>query len=359
MITHITCQHGLSGIGRYGFELTNRLHEEGIVDYWYKPFKHGHPDSYLHKHDWIKPYSYKSFRNWHPYVLPHFIRFGVKKTSDFAHAHWFLSGLGAIKKGYKKIVVTMHDVSLLHQSEQSGAYEAYYAKALETFKSRDIPIITVSETARKDAINYARYPDELVTAIPNGIDFQQFSPGIRQANDRFRIVYSGGLGKRKNLDLLLRAFQQVEKRFGSVELLVAGAHPERTEYPTLTEELGIKNVRFTGYLPDENMADFYRSGDLMVFPSLYEGFGFSPLEAMACGTPVLTATGGALQEISAPGAQTFEYSVDDLVEKISALIESEEKRNALASKGLAWVQQYSWGETVRKTRNVYKTLNMV
>lgn len=358
MITHITCQHALSGIGRYGYELTNQLHHSGDLSAWYKPYKEGHPDSYLHKNKWIKGYRYKSFRQLHPFLLPWFIRFGVPVKTTQAHAHWFLSGLGAIKAGFKQIMITMHDVSLLHEHEQSGRFEHYYAKSIQLFKEKEIPIICVSEQARKDAIHYASYPEELVFAIPNGIDHSQFNRGeieTKKTNEVFTIVYSGGLGKRKNLDLLLKAFQLIENRYHeSVLLKIAGAHPERTPYPKMANDLGLNQILFTGFVPEEEMANFYRNADLFVYPSLYEGFGFAPLEAMACGTPVLSAKGGALEEISGGGAELFEYQLDDIVDKITALIESTEKRNQLISKGLIWAKNYDWEKTALKTKEVYQ-----
>jgi glycosyltransferase involved in cell wall biosynthesis len=354
-ITHITCQHALSGIGRYGFELAKQLHESGDLQAWYKPYKKGHPDSYLHEYEWIKGYQYKSFRDLHPYLLPWFIKFGVPIQTKTAHAHWFLSGLGAIKAGFKHIVITMHDVSLLHESEQSGSYEQYYANSIQLFKKKRIPIICVSEQARKDAIYYANYPEELVFAIPNGIEHEQFFVGNnpKAEKDTFRIIYSGGLGKRKNVDLLLKAYAQIETKYDFVELVLAGAHPERTPYPKMVSDLNVKNVRFTGFIPDNQMADFYRNGDLFIYPSLYEGFGFAPLEAMACGTPVLSAKGGSLSEISGGGAELFEYEVEDLVFKIETLISNAEKRFQLRVKGLNWVKQYSWNKTAHLTKELY------
>ncbi len=358
MITHITCQHALSGIGRYGFELSKQLHESRDLYAWYKPYKKNHPDSYLHEHDWIKGYSYKSFRSYHAKLLPYFIKFGVPKKTKLAHAHWFLSGLGAVKIGFDQIIITMHDVSLLHESEQSGPFEAYYASAIETFKKRKIPIICVSEQAKKDAIKYANYPENLVFAIPNGMEHDQFNLGNRAlfSRERFRIIYSGGLGKRKNLDLLVKAYQKLYQRYPDIELVIAGAHPERTPYPKLVADLNLKNVRFTGFIPDEFMADFYRDADLFVFPSLYEGFGFAPLEAMACGTPVLCANGGSLSEISGGGSELFDYDVEDLFTKMETLLLDAEKRNLLSQKGLDWVKRYSWNKTAHLTKDVYKKL---
>ena len=104
------------------------------------------------------------------------------------------------------------------------------------------------------------------------------------------------------------------------------------------------------------MADFYRSGHLMVFPSQYEGFGLAPLESMASGTPVLCAKGGALQETSGDGAQYFEYDVEDLARQILQLIDDTDSRQELTQKGLMQAKKYTWDKTVEQTRTLYREI---
>jgi glycosyltransferase involved in cell wall biosynthesis len=169
-------------------------------------------------------------------------------------------------------------------------------------------------------------------------------------------VYSGGLGKRKNVGLLLKAFKILESAGENVELIISGAHPDRTVYPSLAGEMGLKNIHFTGYIDDRCMADFYRSGHLMVFPSEYEGFGLAPLESMASGTPVLSAKGGALQETSGDGAMYFEYDAADLAAKILKLKEDEALRNELTLKGLKRASTFTWEKTVAQTEALYRMI---
>lgn len=360
-IVHVTGQHALSGIGRYGYELTAALREMYPDLRWYKPYKKDHPDAYLHNESWIKGYNYKSFRNLHAYVLPYFIRWALRSSkADYLHAHWFLSGLGAVKSRVTdRVMVTMHDVSLLHISEQNEQYTNYYKKVIALFKSRKIPIITVSEQARKDAIYYADYPEELVFAVHNGINHEQFFSAKRPTSterDRLKLIYAGGLGKRKNVDMLLRVFKRIEKQYSHVDLSIIGAHPERTGLPELAQKLSIQNISFPGFLPDEQMADFYRSADLLVFPSSYEGFGFTPLEAMACGTPVVCANGGALSETAGGGALMSDLNDDDLESKIKQMIDSEELRKQYAQKGIQWAQKFTWEKAAQKQNSIYREI---
>ncbi|WP_109621643.1 glycosyltransferase family 4 protein [Sediminitomix flava] len=354
-VTMVSCQHFHSGIGNYGFELANNLRKLDLDVTVYKPQKASYNDSHFHDYDWIKGYSYRSLGSLHPYLLPLFIRKKLlfKKASIF-HAHWFLSGL-ALSNFKKPLIVTMHDVSLLHIVESTSRYQDYYRWALRRMIKNRIPIIVVSEQAKQDAIKFANYPEDLVHVVYNGINHQRFFPLDEiPKNDKFRIVYSGGLGKRKNVGLLLHAFKKLEDRFKDIELLIAGAFPERTEYPRLALELGLNNVKFTGYLPDEEMNNFYNSADLMIYPSLYEGFGFAPLEAMVTNTAVLSAKGGALNEVSGKGCETFEYNENDLVEKASFIIENAEERKKLAEKGRKWALSYTWEKSAMDTFQLYQ-----
>ena len=359
-LIHVTCQHAISGIGRYGIELTRALKGSYPELIWYKPYRSDHADAYLHQEfSWIKGYPYRSFRNAHPYVLPFYIKRALpSKDRTIYHAHWFLSGLAASFTKPENTIITMHDVSLLHVSEADPLYTWWYENALNRFKNKKIPIIVVSEQAKADTITYARYPEELVHTIYNGIDHQRFYPLDEKTNRKnkntFRIIYCGGLGERKNVGLLLKAYQHIEQKYDyETELIIAGAHPDKTKWPKLAKKLKLQTVEFTGFLPDEQMNAFYNSGDVMVFPSLYEGFGFSPLESMAAGTPVLSARGGSLEEISGGGAMLFDYSVVDLTEKMITVIDKDGLRGKLRNKGITWSKNYNWTETANTTKNLY------
>ncbi len=355
-ITELTDHHIDSGIGYYSFELTRALQriDEATL---YKPSRDNHPDYALEKqYPWLKGLWYKSLKQYRPYVLPFFLRAGITPgNTDLVHAHWYLSGLAATYLVNKPVVVTMHDVSLLHISDSNDRYLDYYKWAINRFREREIPLIVVSEAARQDTITYANYPEELVYAVHNGISNDRFYPIEKQtASDRFTIVYSGGLGKRKRLDLLLEALKIVQEKYPEVALKVAGSSPENTGYPQLVEALKIKNVSFTGFVPDDQMNEFYNSGNLMVYTSSYEGFGMAPLEGMACGLPVISTKGGALEEVSGGGAVMVDDDKEAIADKIITLIEADQQRNELTNRGMEWVKQYTWARTAELTHNIYQ-----
>jgi glycosyltransferase involved in cell wall biosynthesis len=359
-IAHISCQHALSGIGRYGIELTQRLKKQDLIEDWYKPYKTDHPDSYLHEQPWIKPIPYRSFRNLHNYVLPLYVSRAINWNKyDLVHSHWFLSGLASSVFGGKvKQIITMHDVSLLHIPEWNKTTTEYYRWSLERFKKKKTPIIVVSESARRDTLRFAKYPEELVHVVYNGIDHEQFNTEISVNGNRskFRVIYSGGLGRRKNLKLLLDAFAEFKKYVQDSELLIAGAHPDRTPWPQYVIDQNIKDVRFTGFIPEDDVANFYRDADLMVFTSDYEGFGLAPLEAMACGTPVISTKGGSLSEVLGEAAILSESTASEIADKMKQVALNPKLQSHMSSAGLNWVKRYSWDRTAKETAELYRSL---
>ncbi len=353
-IAMVSCQHFTSGIGNYSFELSRHVREFNPDLKLYKVYKPDHPDASYHTNAWIHPLPYKSFRNLHPYVLPFFLRQGLSKThADIYHAHWFLSGLALSYLPKIQGVVTMHDVSLLHIKEATQTYENYYRWALNRFKKRKFKLVVVSETAKQDALKYTDYPERLIWVAPNGINQERFFPLRKEPHEKFRIIYSGGLGKRKNLDLLFQAYRLLKEKFIDIELRIAGAYPERTVYPKLVQDMALKDVYFTGYIPDKEMNRFYNSGDLLIYTSRYEGFGFAPLEAMAAGVPVITTTGGSLKEISGGGAICSGYNASEIASLASELILNPNRYDDQVEKGLAWVKQYNWSRAAQQILSLY------
>ncbi|MEM8568568.1 MAG: glycosyltransferase family 1 protein [Bacteroidota bacterium] len=361
-LRQVTDHHLNSGIGRYSFELTKALIDLGYETRLSKLYKKGGDDSeFDRRHEWIEKIYYKSLKNLHSYLLPYFIGgHMLPKRADIYHAHWFMAGLGLAKAGKKNKVITMHDVSLLHETEQKGKFLNYYTKAIDRFAKEGTPIIVVSESAKQDALKYSNLREEQLFAVHNGVNFEQFftKEKTKPTDGTFQLVYAGGLSPRKNVDLLLKSCVILESRGVEYRLRIAGNHPDRTPYPALAHELKLKNVSFTGFIADDKMNDFYNDADLFVYTSKYEGFGFTPLEAMASGTPVLTTSGGSLGEVSGGGAQVVEYDEESLAEAVISIIQDTKVRNALASKGAKWVKQYSWENCAKNTLKVYETITI-
>ncbi len=360
-VTMVTDHHLESGIGRYSYELAKKM---GDFDHTqlYKPFKKTHPDAYVHlDHTWVRKIQYRSFRNLHPYILPWFIAAKVlPQKSDIYHAHWFMAALGLLIAKKKNIVVTMHDVSLLHVLEADAQFTNYYRKVIDQLKKREVPIVVVSKSAKRDAVEYANYPDHLVYVVYNGINHDMFhvdkAAEKKKSDGPFKLIYSGGLGNRKNLPLLLKAFKIIEDRNQDVVLEVAGAYPENTTYPKLAKELKLKNIDFVGFVPEKEITNFYRSADLHVFTSDYEGFGFGPLEAMACGTPSVSTKGGSLEEVLTGGSALVDSDPEAIASAVLRYMEDTDYYETQIEKGIAHSAKYNWTQCARNTARVYETI---
>ncbi|WP_462251658.1 glycosyltransferase family 4 protein [Ekhidna sp.] len=359
-LRQITDHHLNSGIGRYSFELSKALIDLGHETRLSKLYKKDGDDTYFdNNYDWIDKIHYKSLRNLHSYILPYFISAHLfPKKADIYHAHWFMAGLGLGKAGKKNRVVTMHDVSLLHEIEKEGKFLNYYRNAINHFSKEGLPIIVVSESAKQDALKYSNLKEEQFFVVHNGVNFEQFFVKKEKEGGAgpFQLIYAGGLSPRKNVEMLLKSCAILESRGIDYQLKIAGNHPDRTPYPKLAQELKLKNVVFSGFIADESMNDFYNEADLFVYTSKYEGFGFAPLEAMAAGTPVITTKGGSLEEVSGGGAHLVEYDEESLAESIIALMQNSEQRKKLAANGTDWVKQYTWKNCAENTLKVYQTI---
>ncbi len=170
------------------------------------------------------------------------------------------------------------------------------------------------------------------------------------------VLAVGDLRQKKNFGALVKAFIALRQSLGIPHRLVL-AGLDGGEGPRLRSLAGDAPVQFTGYVSDARLDALIRGADLLVHPSLYEGFGLVVLEAMARGTPVLIARAGALPETAGEAAAAFDPGRrDSLTDQLSALFEDPSARTALADRGREWVAQFSWGRTARETVAVYREL---
>jgi glycosyltransferase involved in cell wall biosynthesis len=161
----------------------------------------------------------------------------------------------------------------------------------------------------------------------------------------------------KNLERLIEAFQLVRKRgLSHLKLVLIG--DEISKYAALRRAVHQhqlhKHVRFLGYLPEETLAVMYRLAGVFVFPSLYEGFGLPPLEAMASGTPVVTSNVSSLPEVAGDAAVLVDpYDPHAIADGIYRVLSDEALRRDLRSKGLLRARQFSWEASVRRIHDIY------
>ncbi len=177
-----------------------------------------------------------------------------------------------------------------------------------------------------------------------------------QLDHRF-VLYAGNIKPHKNLVRLIEAFDDLRRSgFDDLKLLIIG--DEISKLPALRRAVHRhklhKQVRFLGYLPDETLAILYRLAAVFVFPSLYEGFGLPPLEAMASGAPVVTSNVSSLPEVAGDAAVLVDpYDVDSIVDGIRRVLTDPALADELRRKGPVRAREFSWERSVARTRDLY------
>jgi glycosyltransferase involved in cell wall biosynthesis len=228
-------------------------------------------------------------------------------------------------------------------------------------------IIADSQNTKNDCIKYLGIPEEKIKVIylaPDSIyqpinNKQEIREQVcKKYNIEFPfILYTGTLEKRKNIPILIKAFYKLKKMGISHKLLIVGKKGWKYDdiFKTIKTLNLQKDIMFTGYVPKEDLVKFYNLADLFVYPSLYEGFGLPPLEAMACGCPVITSNTSSLPEVVKDAGIMFNpYCVDELVKIMYEVLIDESLRIELSRKGLERAKLFNWRKTAEETWKVYE-----
>lgn len=232
-------------------------------------------------------------------------------------------------------------------------------------------IIAISQQTRQDLIRLLRIPEDRIAVIYPGIapTFRPLSdPALLQSvraryrlEDRY-ILYVGSCDWRKNLPGLLKSFSRFCRQGGpkDVQLVLAGRVSESRgkRLRRQAAALGIAHrLRLLGYVPEKDLVTLYSAASMLVYPSLYEGFGFPPLEAMACGTPVICSRNSSLKEVADGSALSVNpLDIEALTEGMRRLTLDQDLRRTLIEKGLAQARRFSWEETARQTIALYERI---
>ena len=270
-----------------------------------------------------------------------------------------------------KLIVTVHDVCHLAMGQYfSGKLKRVYARQfLRLILKRAVTIITVSEFSKAEIIRYFNLSGDKIAVIYNGVS-QTFRPCSEEEKQRVSkknklphdfLLYLGNVKPHKNIKGLVTGYKRaLQEKPDLPPLVVLGEYRNLiTGVPELKQLLddpliGDKLI-FTGHLPDTDLPAIYSQALIFLFPSFYEGFGLPPLEAMACGTPVITSNCSALPEIVGDAALLINpYHPAELAYTIIELLEDSEKQNNYITKGLQKAKSYSWQNSAQKHLEIYK-----
>ncbi len=235
-------------------------------------------------------------------------------------------------------------------------------------------IIAVSQTTADDLQSFFGVPHERVTVIHNGVDHARFAPGSREAARRIVAERHGVTGNfflyvsrlehpAKNHVRLIEAFDRFKAATKSDWQLVLGGsdwHGAEAIHARVAQSAFARDIRRLGFVAAEDLPTWYRAADVFVYPSLFEGFGLPPVEAMACGCPVMSSPRGALGEVVGNAAAIVDpEDVTAMQRELAELAGDERRRQMLRASGLERAQQFNWQRTAESTLSVYTVAALV
>lgn len=271
-------------------------------------------------------------------------------------------------------VATIHDLAPFRVPDKYDWRRMFYGRVVARRLARRMErIITVSECTARDVKSFFGISQNRIRVVYNGLDHRRFYPGASPAarrglDPRFGLerpffLYVARLEHpAKNHIRLLAAFETFKGATGSDwELALAGSDWSGAEaiHEAIQRSPVSKSIRRLGFVPEEQLPGLYRAADVFVYPSLYEGFGMPPLEAMACGCPVICSTRGSLGEVVGDAAVTIDpEDVAELARQLGRLAGSSIERSCLRDAGLAQAQRFDWSRTAAETLEVYRQASL-
>jgi glycosyltransferase involved in cell wall biosynthesis len=267
---------------------------------------------------------------WYPFLL------GREDTADVLHCPTYRGPT----RPRVPLVVTVHDLAVFRHPEAFNRWtRAYSPRVVPRVLAAAQRVIAVSEFTRRELVELLRVPDEKIRVVPNAVGDEFTSVGEAEEGDYVLAV--GTLEPRKNLTRLVEAVQRTKR-----ELRVVGARGWGGV------EVGGNGVRWLGEVSDKELARLYRGAACVAYPSLYEGFGIPVLEAMACGAPVVTTRGTAMEEV-ADGAAVL-VDARDPAEIAAGIERAATDRDELVARGLERASQFRWDAVAAATVQVYR-----
>lgn len=299
----------------------------------------------------------------------------VKCANNFTNNNMELyhvpqNGVGLSKNINCRKIITLHDIIPLRMPETvSSRYLNIFNNELPEIINNCDGIITVSEFSKDDIAKEFNFPSDkiFVTHLAAEDIYVPLNKNVckkiicdKYGIDGDFILYVGGFSPRKNILGIIESFSLLNINIRrNLKLVITGKKGISYDiYKNRTIELGVNNsVIFTDFIPLDDLPSFYNASKLLVYPSFYEGFGLPPLEAMACGTPVISSNVTSLPEVCSDAALLINpHSTDDLKDAIERVLTDDNLRLTMIRKGLLNSSMYTWESTALKTIDAYKSI---
>lgn len=293
---------------------------------------------------------------WNTFIYPLQARKFDVLISPTAHASLFSSNQ----------ILTIHDLLSMRFGNINGPQRLYFKLLLPYLVKKSRLVVTVSEASKRDIIKFLDCPEAKIKVVYNGYDQTLFNVTAK-SNGLIKFLYGvsnyflivGPSYPHKNIELLLQAYflLPVEVREKYPLVLSGGKQPYLRLLRQQVTELGLGvYVHFLGYLPQHTMPDLYREAFALVFPSLYEGFGFPVLEAMACGCPVIASNTSSIPEVCGEAAEYIDpLDRTSVAQAMLNLVNSPRRYSELRRRGLIQAQNFSWERTAAEIKKIIET----
>ncbi|MBN1494982.1 glycosyltransferase family 4 protein [Candidatus Peregrinibacteria bacterium] len=353
-----------AGKGYYAYHLVSEIlkqdKENQYVLYTSKPVH----EFESHPNVLVKIITKKSFL-WHLAVLKHSYKENVQVF--FSPTSYIIPALHNPQK--IKVVMTVHDLVAflfpeIHNKKALFTERVFLKKAL----GKASRVFAVSLNTKRDLITQFFIPNELVSIVHNAasnnfkvMPHEELKDFKRKNNLPEKFIFAAGtLEPRKNFTMLIRCFAQILKEFPDYKLIIAGSKGwYYDEIFTTAEELKLEDkVKFLGYVTEEELIKLYNLAEIFVYPSLYEGFGIPPLEAMKCGCPVITSNTSSLPEVAGDAAIKINPKKEkELTEAITKLLKNSDLKKELTRRGLEQCQKFSWEKSAQEAVKLFNKLD--
>lgn len=354
-----------TGIGNYTLQITERLSLESRLSltffdgHYTDKLPQNRPDVSTGNHQPLLKFIKKS---------PHLFNLlkdilSKVRTHSLKHRHfdlYFEPAFIPLPIRAKHLVLTIHDFSFhlqkeWHPKDRTIHFQRHFWKCL----TKAHHFIFISDFIRKQAIEEFGFDTDKCTTIHCGVDHNLFRPmktqeleGITQRYNLHTpfILFTGSMEPRKNLQNLLKAYISLPNSIKKeVKLLLVGFSGWRNEGIMRTLQANKQDIRYIGYVPTEDLPGFYNLAELFVYPSFYEGFGLPPLEAMACGAPVIVSNTSAMPEVCGEAAMYINpMDSDQIAQAISTLLNNKTLRNRLSMAGKRRAELFSWDKAAEQ-----------